>query len=82
MGYEGDTGYEGFEHQYLKSASEHRQNLFAKPANLHNQGHLHNPITYVSTNFIPYIKHTIFTTDIKTKYSLSVTLRELSETLS
>ena len=21
----------------------HRQNLFAKPANLHNQGHLHNP---------------------------------------
>ena len=27
----------------------HRQNLFAKPANLHNQGHLHNPITNVNT---------------------------------
>jgi hypothetical protein len=52
MGYEGAPGYEGFEHQYLKSKSEHRKRidkiLFAKPANLHNQGYLHNPTTYVN----------------------------------
>jgi hypothetical protein len=39
-GYEGVPNYEGFEHQYLKSAPEqtkqaHRQNLVAKPTNLY-----------------------------------------------
>ena len=54
MGYEGDPGYEGLQASQtnfvyaLDLNQTHRQNLFAKPANLHSQGYLHNPITYVT----------------------------------